>query len=180
MQPPPFPSDLSVPAARTARLAVTAFWGLLCLALLAPPLLAAAGQSFLARLAYAFFSPVCHQISARSFSLAGAGWAVCHRCSGIYIGSFLSCFVPAAWLARGAYSRNRRLWLAAACLPLLADVLLAALGLWSGSAPVRFGTGLLAGAAVNVVVLPAVVEFVLETRRTVLMAQVPENQGDPI
>jgi uncharacterized membrane protein len=62
---------------------------LLALTPLAAPLLAST-HPLAALILRDFFSPLCHQNPARSFTLDGAPVAVCVRCLGIYAGVALS------------------------------------------------------------------------------------------
>lgn len=59
---------------------------LLCGAMVAAPLLAAAGHPAALGI-YAGFSLVCHQQAGRSWELAGFPLAVCVRCLGVYAGA---------------------------------------------------------------------------------------------
>ncbi len=114
----------------------------------------------LGALLYAFFSPLCHQIDARSFHLFGEPLAVCGRCSAIYFG-FLS--GTAAYLCAGGALRMRspgRIFLAAAVAPMLADVLLEASGLYVSSNEIRAVTGAWFGVLLPLVIVPGAVEGV--------------------
>src|SRR5512136_1552016 len=77
------------PVLRTARrvyfltAAGTALW---LAAIFLAPWLAAKGATGPARVLYALFRPLCHQIANRCFMLAGHPLAVCGRCLGIYAG----------------------------------------------------------------------------------------------
>jgi uncharacterized membrane protein len=74
----------------------------------------AATAAGLARLAY---RPVCHQIPDRSLTLGGHPFAVCARCTGLYLGGV-------AGLALMALGRRRapgRLWLLVAITPTVLD-----------------------------------------------------------
>ncbi len=90
---------------------------------------------------YLIFAPVCHQIAARSFSLAGHPLAVCARCLGIYLGFLCgSLFYP----LKGGFSRVRlpgfRLFLAVST-PIVLDTAANVLGLWSSSNALRLAIG---------------------------------------
>jgi uncharacterized membrane protein len=121
----------------------TIVWlGLILLA----PWLAARGEAGVARVIYAVFAPVCHQIPDRCFVLAGHPLAVCGRCLGIYTG-FLAGLVLYP-LVRG-FSRltvpGPRFFLLAT-LPLALDGLAGVLGVWESPIGVRLATGLVWGA----------------------------------
>lgn len=146
------------------RVLLTVLWAGLCTALVAAPWLEAHGQVRAADLLYALFSPVCHQDPARSFTLLGHQWAVCHRCSGIYLGLLLGSFLPfnLAVVMDPAY--RRRLWVGCATAPLLLDVILSLAGLWTSTPGSRFITGLIFGAMLSSLLGPAFEEFIHEAR----------------
>ncbi len=106
---------------------------------------------FLARL---FFSPVCHQEVARSFSLWSKPLAVCARCTGIYAGFTL------AVLAYPAV-RSRRLpplqlpGLAAFLALTALDYAGTVLGIWENTMLSRSLTGLVAGLGLGLFLTPA-------------------------
>ncbi len=78
-----------------ARLLMAVLWGMICLMVFAAPFLAAHSHSLLSSFVYLFFSPVCHQLPARSFAMLGHPWGVCQRCAGMYLGLFTaSLFFP--------------------------------------------------------------------------------------
>jgi len=67
--------------------------------LLAPPLLGIMAPIFLkyhiytpSETTYHLLGSICHQEYSRCFWIAGAPVGICARCSGIYIGTFLSTF----------------------------------------------------------------------------------------
>ena len=97
----------------------TALW--CALIVLAPAAMSSRGFVPLAGILYALFSPLCHQIDARSFHLFGAPLAVCGRCSAVYFG-FLSgtiAYPLAGDLLRSA--RPGRTFLLVALAPMLLD-----------------------------------------------------------
>jgi uncharacterized membrane protein len=107
---------------------------------------------------YAFFSPLCHQIDARSFHLFGEPLAVCGRCSAIYFGFFSG---TVAYLCAGKAFRlwePGRIFLAAAVAPMLADVLLEATGVYVSSNEIRAVTGAWFGVLLPLVIVPGAVE----------------------
>lgn len=135
-----FPSRMA-----TVRLMMIAAGAGLWLALPAAPLLAANSFPRAAGLIYLLFSPVCHQLAERSFACQGFPWAVCHRCSGIYLGLLLGLLLPFKLCLLATALRRRRAWVCLASAPLLLDVLLGRVQIWQSQAVVRFGTGLLFG-----------------------------------
>lgn len=146
------------------RFLLAAFWAGLCTAFLAAPLLEARGELRVAALLYAFFSPVCHQDPTRSFRLLGHPWAVCHRCSGIYLGLFLVSLLPFHWTFHSDEPRRRRFWVLCAIAPMLLDVLLPLTGICTNTPLSRFGTGLIFGAMLSSLLVPALGEFIHEAR----------------
>src|SRR6266404_9479319 len=50
------------------------------------PLALARGHNSLALVIYGAFSHLCHQLPDRSFFIAGHQFAVCARCTGLYVG----------------------------------------------------------------------------------------------
>ncbi len=144
------------------RILFAAFWGCLCIACIAAPILEAHGDRLIAPLFYALFAPVCHQNPARSFAVSGYPLAVCHRCSGIYLGLFLASLIPLELRGVLSSSWRRTLWVFCGVTPLLLDVFLQITGLWTNTSLSRFLTGLVFGAMLSSLTIPAVVEFVEE------------------
>jgi uncharacterized membrane protein len=118
-------------------------WVLLCVLVVGAPILAA--QEYLAPSAFIYlvFSDVCHQIPERSFILAGFPFAVCHRCSGIYLGFIAGSLIknPFIYRSRGI----RRYWILASIAPLVLDVALPFAGIVESIPLSRFLTGFLFG-----------------------------------
>jgi len=96
-------------------------------------------------------SRVCHRIPDRSFTTAGLQWAVCGRCSGLYLAAPIGAL--GALLLAGRRRRSHARWLALAALPTAVTMGLE----WLGLAPVSNFARLLAalplGAAVAFVVV---------------------------
>ena len=146
------------------RILLTVLWAALCAAFLGAPLLEASGHFRAAAILYAFFSPICHQDPARSFTLSGCQWAVCHRCSGIYFGLLLASLLPFKLTALVDQPRRRRLWVLCATIPLLLDVFMPLAGFWTNTPVSRFATGLIFGAMLSSLLVPAVGDFIREAR----------------
>jgi uncharacterized membrane protein len=128
------------------------------LIVLAPAATSSAGFVPLGGFLYAFFSPLCHQIDARSFHLFGWPLAVCGRCSAMYFG-FLSGTIAypfAGNLLRGA--RPGRMFLVVAVAPMLLDVMLEAAGLHESSNALRAVTGAWFGILLPFLIIPGAVE----------------------
>ncbi len=98
------------------------------------------------------FSGLCHQDAARSFAVDGHAMAVCHRCTGIYLGLSLGALLAVGVRLDPAYKAT---WLAGAT-PLALQVLAAwawpGLDLWW----LRAATGLIAGAVGGMLLAAAV------------------------
>ena len=120
---------------------------------IAAPWLAHRG-SFIGPLLYTLFDPVCHQIPERSFHLWHEPLAVCHRCTGLYLGFALGIAMwpafPAA--AQRLLARPRVILLFA--FPLAIDAILIA-----NTASSRFITGLVASFPVALLGLAAVAQL---------------------
>jgi uncharacterized membrane protein len=137
-----------------------AIWGALCAAAIAAPYGASHSCHGVASAFYLLFSRICHQIPERSFSLFGFPLPVCHRCSGIYAGLFLGCFL----VIRAVHdSPQVRRWLVLSSLCALGiDALAPLAGLWNSSAISRFSTGLFFGMMTSLLVVRGLEEFVQE------------------
>ncbi len=146
-------------SARMTMGRATAAIGLACCAaialVLAAPLLTAVGGGLagLGALIYAFFDPICHQLAERSFRLHEHPLAVCHRCFGFYVGFTAAVILPRlAFPFRGwLLARPRRILFLLA--PTAIDWLLP-----MNTPASRFGTALLAGAAIAVLAGGALAE----------------------
>jgi uncharacterized membrane protein len=99
-----------------------------------------------AGLVYALFSPVCHQISSRSFFVLGHPLAVCARCLGIYAGFLVgtACYPALRGFRRVALPPVRTLVLMS--LPIAIDTLGNFFRLWDTPNAIRSVTGVLWGA----------------------------------
>jgi uncharacterized membrane protein len=125
-----------------ARAVLAGIFGGICALIIAAPVMAHCGTSAAAAI-YFYFFPICHQIPERSFSILGHPMAVCHRCSGIYIGLFLGSLIQNNFMHRSP--RMRRIWVLAAMTPLLLDLVLPLTGIWKGTWLIRFSTGMIFG-----------------------------------
>lgn len=109
------------------------------------PWLAGRGASGAARVVYALFAPVCHQIADRCFVFHGHPLAVCGRCLGVYAG-FLAglLFYPfARGFTRIALPRARLFLFLT--LPMALDGVGGILGIWRSPIGLRFATGFVWG-----------------------------------
>lgn len=129
------------------------FWlGLILAALPVALILAPVGEAYFSypgifsQISRVLFRPLCHQRPERSFSMFGACFPVCVRCTGLYLGFFLGWliwhFVPVR--RRDVAVSNRTLVIG--FFPLLLDGMINAVAPLVSPWPVRFFTGLLCGA----------------------------------
>ena len=129
----------------SARAILTVIFGALIIAALAAPLLLSGRFPTAAFFTYLPFSFFCHQMPERSFALMHHPLAVCHRCSGIYLGLFLGTLLSSFF-----FRMPQRAWRAgifSATLFLALDALIPFTGLWDGFWLCRFMTGLVFGVA---------------------------------
>jgi uncharacterized membrane protein len=133
-----------------------------CAAILLAPVFAARGGTLaqVASLIYQFFQPLCHQIDSRSFHLFGAPFAVCIRCSAVYI-AFLAGMLlyPFCRSVDRPVLPDRRVLLAAA-FPMLLDVAAGALGLHDITSVSRTISGAILGAVLPLFIVPTAIEAV--------------------
>jgi uncharacterized membrane protein len=132
----------------------------------AAPILKHAGWIQSADMLYSFFSRICHQDEARSFSLEGEKIGVCFRCTAIYFGFLFGLmllpFTRAFERKEGASPGIFFL----AVVPMLVDVLLNVSGLHASTTATRIMTGALFGAALPWFVVPILLEALLKLTRS--------------
>src|SRR5437867_264754 len=144
------------------RASLTFVFGMVCALMLIAPLLAYRSHLLGAAIVYMIFSPVCHQIHERSFSLFGYPWAVCHRCSGIYFGMFLALLLRLDPPRILKDLHLQKFWVIGATLPLALDVLLPFAGIWNSTPFSRLLTGLIFGQMASSLLAPAISDFLRE------------------
>lgn len=142
---------------------IVALTSLLLLSLIVgAPLAAAAGHTLFALAIYRPFATLCHQIPERSFFIAGHQFAVCARCTGIYVGfSLVTLFYPLVRSVRSVDLPQRK-WLILAALPLAIDFSLTFFGIWENTHSSRFATGFLLGGVTVFYVMPGLAELSLQ------------------
>ena len=145
------------------RLLVAAVLSLPCITIVGAPMLASQAHFAPASFIYLIFSNVCHQIPDRSFIVAGFPLAICHRCSGIYLGLMLGSLFKNPFLHHSA--EIRRVWVLASIVPLLIDALLPVVGIWTGSPASRFLTGLLFGTMLSALLFQGILELLSDSRQ---------------
>lgn len=157
----PYSTARMLSASVKARVILFILFGGLCAAVVGAPFFAAASQAKSASFLYLSFSTICHQDSERSFHLFGNPLAVCHRCSGIYFGLFLTLLLPPRCY-RVVHESNvvRKWWALVASIPLVIDGTIGFFEIWSGSTFVRFATGLLFGAMLMTLLVQGITEIV--------------------
>lgn len=94
---------------------------------------------------YAVFSPVCHQIEARSFLLFGQPLAVCSRCLGIYIGCLVGIGIYPFLRGFDRVEIPRTDVFIYLSSPIIIDTIGNFAGLWNTANLARFAAGLLWG-----------------------------------
>jgi uncharacterized membrane protein len=107
---------------------------------------------------YGTGSLICHQISERSFHVAGSQLPVCARCLGLYAGAWLGVIGRLWWSRVPALDRSRtaRAVAALAAVPTAVTWTLEVIGIWSPSNATRAIAGLPLGAVAGLVVAGAV------------------------
>ena len=151
------PFDL---AAVVWAIGATAGIGILA-AIVGAPLFQSSGHSTVAFKIYGVFSYLCHQIPERSFHVAGAQFAVCSRCTGLYAGFTIAILSFPLFRSLRNTDTPRIIWLFASALPLAVDFSLTYFGIWQNNHFTRFTTGALFGAVAAIFILPGVIELSL-------------------
>lgn len=134
------------------------FW---CAAIVATPLLASfdGAAAKVASLSYQFFSRLCHQLDSHSFHLAGFKFAVCIRCTSIYVSFFFGLlFFPMIKLTKIVNVHSSRVLLLS-IMPMGIDVALNTFGTHESTTMTRGSTGLIFGLALAIVLVPVLEEF---------------------
>ena len=117
----------------------------------------------LANTIYGGFALVCHQLSERSYFIAGHKFAVCSRCTGLYVGFALMFLVYPRLRPLRATDWPPPVWLVLAAVPMAIDFFLTFLGIWENTHTSRLLTGLLLGGVSVFYVMPGLAD--LATRK---------------
>ena len=145
------------------RMILAGIWGVLCVVAVSAPLLLANSFPVAAAICYFPFSHFCHQNPERSFFIMQYPMALCHRCSGIYLGFFLG-MIFARVLCRIRWPQNslraHRTRVLVAVIPLALDALLPFTGLWNGTWLSRFLTGTVFGCLIAPILVEALAELI--------------------
>jgi uncharacterized membrane protein len=129
------------------------------IAIIGAPLLQSFGHPALAIKIYRVFSFVCHQIPERSFHLYESKFAVCSRCTGIYVGIALATLAYPLTRSLQRTDTPRLVWLFLAAAPLAIDWSLGYFSIWENNHASRFGTGFLLGSVAMFYILPGLIEL---------------------
>ncbi len=105
------------------------------------------------------YSEFCHQIDYKTINLFGYKLLVCARCTGIYIGGFISSvyFI----FRKTNIELNKKIFYTAALL-MLTDVIFTTLGIYNYSKAIAFSTGLFFGSVVFVYILTLLDNFLYD------------------
>jgi len=116
----------------------------------------------LGKFIYLCFSPICHQIPARSFSFVGYPLAVCARCLGIYFG-FLAGMVLYPFVRGFSTVRlpKARVFLAFTA-PIVVDTVANFFHLWETSNVLRLSLGFLWGSLLPFYFMTGLAELALK------------------
>lgn len=114
-----------------------------------------------ASLIYGLYSPLCHQIPHRCFSLAGHPLAVCARCLGIYSGFLLGAGLYPLLRGFGTIALPRTAAFVSVSAPIVIDTLANVLRLWTTSNAVRLATGMIWGLILPYYFIPGIADAVL-------------------
>jgi uncharacterized membrane protein len=96
------------------------------------------------------YSNVCHQVDKKCFYINGKELLVCARCTGIYLGAFITLFV--LLISNKKFFMNLKILLMAS-IPMFVDVLLNTVNIKSYSKVAAFLTGALFGSVVLIYIL---------------------------
>ena len=132
---------------------------LLLLAIVGAPLALANGHSMLAGDIYKGFSYLCHQLPDRSFHIDGHQFAVCSRCTGLYVGFALMAIAYPLIRPIKATTTPALLWLILAAIPIAVDFSLGYFNIWANTHASRFITGALLSSVAVFYIIPGLVEI---------------------
>jgi len=159
------PKSLADQSTRAYRRAIAVWVGTCLIALAIPGLIVSApfarahGHPEFAAAIYKTFSFVCHQISERSFHLAGYQFAVCSRCTGLYAGFAVAALVYPLARPLQRTDTPSSIWLILATLPLVIDFALGYFSIWQNTHLTRFLTGALLSSVAVFYVMPGLIDL---------------------
>lgn len=116
-------------------------------------------------LAYAVYSPVCHQVADRSFLCFGQPLAVCARCTGIYLGFWLGLgFYPFRRGWRRISLPSGRVFLIFST-PIVLDTAANFLGFWQTAPALRLATGVFWGTILPFYSIPGIADLFISRQK---------------
>lgn len=156
----------------SVRVLATAVWLALLsislvvlLAIVGAPLALANGHATLAGDIYKGFSFLCHQLPDRSFHIEGHQFAVCSRCTGLYVGFALTALAYPLIRPIRATTTPALIWLILATVPLLVDFSLGYFNIWANTHASRFITGALLSSVAVFYIIPGLIELTARVGR---------------
>lgn len=105
------------------------------------------------------YSPVCHQIPERSFEINNLSFLVCIRCTGIYLGIFVSYFF--LLISNFEFNLSKKLFLFSVFLMAI-DVLLYSTGVYNYNKIIAFLTGIFAGITLILFIFPIIKNYFIK------------------
>ncbi len=130
------------------------------LMIITAPLFASLGWEKAAFYNYLFFSPLCHQLPSRSFSLFGYQLALCARCVGVSVGVLFGSLLLGAMNGRRTMDAPEPKIFFMICIPMGVDVLLNSIGFYTSPALLRAATGFLVGMILPLYIMPGIFEII--------------------
>jgi uncharacterized membrane protein len=125
-----------------------------CSMIITAPLLAKNEHGFASGITYLFFSKICHQIPDRSFFMFGKQFAVCSRCTGLYLGFLLGTIIyPIINKLKPNWIPAKKYFYLAG-IPISIDIVIRFVQIAENTFYSRLITGLLLGATTVFFVLP--------------------------
>lgn len=145
------------------------------LAIVGAPLAMANGHATIAGDIYKAFSFLCHQLPERSFHLEGNKFAVCSRCTGLYVGFALTALAYPLIRSIRTTHTPALIWLILSALPLLVDFSLGYFNIWANTHASRFITGALLSSVAVFYIIPGLVELttMIEGRSRSFSSELP-------
>ncbi|QQS34614.1 MAG: DUF2085 domain-containing protein [Ignavibacteriales bacterium] len=104
------------------------------------------------------YSLVCHQNADKTLHIHNASLLVCSRCTGIYMGAFISS-IFLLMISRFTFNKKYFLWIAP--LPVLLDIIFINSGLYTYNKPVAFGTGMFSGSILFIYISNEIKNFLI-------------------
>jgi len=114
----------------------------------------AANNNILAGFLYLIFRPTCHQIAHRSYFFHGHQFAVCARCTGIWLSAMICGFIMALILRKKNIKPISIKWFIISLIPLVIDGSFQFAGFYESTNTIRLITGILASAGTVLYAFP--------------------------